>query len=190
MADPPGMGSLRLAGAVVPHRLRSNFQVFTRVTSCVGLTKRSAISSQIIVRNNTLRRNLSSGIFISTSKNVEAYNNTLEDNWRAIQYFLNCDALGGGSTGYDLTNKLVHDNVIKVGTLSGSFGNSITYVSTCSATQVAPYLNGQKNLRFVANRYFVPSTTTRYFVWGLNTFKSWSEWQALGNDATGTYQLR
>jgi hypothetical protein len=42
----------------------------------------------------------------------------------------------------------------------------------------------------VANRYFVPSTTTRYFVWGINTFKSWSEWQALGNDATGTYQLR
>jgi parallel beta-helix repeat protein len=148
------------------------------------------ISSQIIVRNNTLRRNVSSGIFISTSKNIEAYNNTLEDNWRGIQYYLNCDAVGGGNTGYDLTNNSVHDNVIKIGTLSGSFGDALSYVSTCSATQVAPYLNGQKNLRFVANRYFVPSTTTRYFVWGINTFKSWSEWQALGNDTTGTYQLR
>jgi len=66
----------------------------------------------------------------------------------------------------------------------------LSYVSTCSATQVAPYLNGQKNLQFVANRYFVPSTTTRYFVWGINTFKSWTDWQALGNDTTGTFQLR
>jgi len=30
--------------------------------------------------------------------------------------------------------------------------------------------------------------TTRYLVWGINTFKTWSEWQALGADTTGAYQ--
>jgi parallel beta-helix repeat protein len=83
------------------------------------------ISSQIIIRNNTLRRNVSSGIFISSSKNIEAYNTTLEDNFAGIQYYLNCDAVGGGSTGWDLTNNSVHDNVIKVGTLSGSVGDAL-----------------------------------------------------------------
>ena len=148
------------------------------------------ISSQLIIRNNTLRRNTYSGIFISTSKNIEAYNNTLEDNFAGIQYYLNCDAIGGGSIGWDLTNNSVHDNVIKMGTASYSIAGSLSYVSSCSATQVSAYLNGQKNLKFVANQYFVPSSTTRYFVWGINTWKSWIDWEALGNDTTGTYQLR
>jgi parallel beta-helix repeat protein len=146
------------------------------------------ISSQVTVRNNALRRNASSGIFISTSKNIETYNNTLEDNWRGIQYFLNCAVVGGGTSGWDLANNTAHDNTIKVGTTSGSFANSLTYVSNCPPDQVAPYLAGSKNLKFVNNRYFVPSMTTRYLVWGINTFKTWSEWQALGNDPTGAYQ--
>jgi len=146
------------------------------------------ISSQVTVRNNTLRRNASSGIFISTSKNIETYNNTLEDNWRGIQYFLNCAVVGGGNNGWDLANNTAHDNTIKLGTTSGSFENSLTYTSSCPVEQVAPYLAGSKNLKFVNNRYFVPSTTARYLVWGINTFKTWSEWQALGNDKTGAYQ--
>ena len=37
------------------------------------------------IRNNMIRRSGDTGIFISTSKNVETYGNTLEDNWRGIQ---------------------------------------------------------------------------------------------------------
>jgi hypothetical protein len=54
---------------------------------------------------------------------------------------------------------------------------------------VAPYLNGSKNLTFANNTYLVPSLTTKYFVWGFGQLKSWAEWQALGNDMTGVYQL-
>jgi len=146
------------------------------------------ISSQGIIRNNTLRRNAYSGIFISTSKGVEIYNNLLEDNFRGIQYFLNCDAVGGGSIGYDLANVTAHDNTVKVGTQADAFANAVTHLASCTATQVAPYLSGLKGLKFINNQYIVPSLTAKYFVWGFATFKSWSEWQALGNDLTGLYQ--
>jgi parallel beta-helix repeat protein len=146
------------------------------------------ISSQGIIRNNTLRRNAYSGIFISTSKNVEIYNNLLEDNFRGIQYFLNCDAVGGGSIGYDLANNTAHDNTVKVGTDADAYANAVTHLASCTATQVAPYLSGLKGLKFINNQYIVPSMTAKYFVWGFATFKSWSEWQALGNDLTGLYQ--
>ena len=140
------------------------------------------ISSRAVIRNNTVRRNAFSGIFISTSKDVEIYNNTLEDNYRGIQFYLNCAAVGGGSLHYDLSNNTAHDNTVRVGTRSGSFANGVGHLSTCTATQVAPYLNGSKNLKFVGNTYSVPSTTTKYWLWGLNSLKLWSEWSALGQE--------
>jgi hypothetical protein len=53
---------------------------------------------------------------------------------------------------------------------------------------VTPYLSGLKGLKFLNNQYIVPSTTAKPFVWGFATFKSWYEWQTLGNDLTGLYQ--
>ena len=54
------------------------------------------ISGRGLIRKNTVRRSAASGIFIATSKNVEVAENVLEDNFRGIQYFLNCGAVGGG----------------------------------------------------------------------------------------------
>jgi parallel beta-helix repeat protein len=144
------------------------------------------ITSRVVIRNNTVRRNAYSGIFISTSKDMEVSNNTLEDNFRGIQLFLNCAAVGGGRIGWDLANTTVRDNVINVGTASGSFANGLSHVSSCTATQVAPYLSGLKGLTFVNNRYSVPSMTTKYWLWGFGALHVWNEWQALGNDAAGT----
>ena len=93
--------------------------------------------------------------------------------------------MGGGTIGFDLANNSTHDNSVKVGTRSGSFANGFSYLSTCTATQVAPYLNGSKNLTFHNNRYTVPSLSTKYWFWGFGSFKYWIEWQALGHDVDG-----
>ena len=58
-------------------------------------------------------------------------------------------------------------------------------MSSCTSTQVAPYLNGSKNLTFSHNTYRAPSLTGRYWFWG-NAAKSRTEWQGLGQDADGT----
>jgi parallel beta-helix repeat protein len=76
------------------------------------------ISTGATIRNNVVRRSNDTGILISTSKNVEVYGNTLEDHFRGIQLFLNCNAGGGGTLQYDLANNFVHDNSIEVGTKS------------------------------------------------------------------------
>jgi len=144
------------------------------------------ISSGATIRNNVVRRSGDTGIHISTSKNVEAYGNTLEDNFRAIQLFLNCNAVGGGTIKYDLTNDFIHDNTIKVGTRSGSWANTLNSLSSCTATQMAPYLNGSKNLIYDRNNYTVPDVNGRYWVWGYVTFKYWYEWQAIPQDPSGT----
>jgi parallel beta-helix repeat protein len=143
------------------------------------------VSSGAVIRNNTVSRSGDTGIFISTAKNTETYGNTLQDNFRAIQYFLNCSAVGGGTLSYDLSNNSAHDNIVRVGTTSGAFANGFGYLSSCSSTQVAPYLNGSKNLTFTRNTYYVPSLTTKYWLWGLGSLKLWNEWQALGQDTAG-----
>jgi parallel beta-helix repeat protein len=141
------------------------------------------ISSDAIIRNNTIRRSGEAGIMLSVSKNVQIYNNTLDSNFRGITYFLNCGSLAQ-SADFDLTNNTAHDNVITVGTQSGAFANSFGYISSCTSTQVAPYLNGSKNLTFSHNTYRVPSNAA-YWGWG-PAAKYWIEWQALGQDVTGT----
>lgn len=147
------------------------------------------ISAQGVIRDNIVRRSGDTAIFISTSKSVETYRNTLEDNFRGIQYFLNCAAVGGGAIGWDLADNMTYDNTVKVGTRSGSLANMLGYAgSTCTSTQVAPYLSGSKNLRFERNSYIVPSLTVRYWVWGLGSLRSWAEWQTLGHDDTGVVQ--
>jgi parallel beta-helix repeat protein len=148
------------------------------------------ISAGAVIRNNTSRRNGYSGIMISTAKNIQVYNNTLQDNFRGIQYFLNCSAVGEGSLQYDLSNNTVRDNVMRVGTRSGSLASGFSHVSSCSAAQILPYLNRQKGLTFTNNDYDVPTPTSRYFFWGFGSgaVKSWSDWQALGHDTSGSQQ--
>jgi parallel beta-helix repeat protein len=147
------------------------------------------IGGSAVIRNNTVRRTKSSAIFIGTSKDTEIYGNVLEDNYRGIQFFLNCAAVGGGTLKYDLYNVYAHDNSIKVSTQSGAWTTALSYISSCTSSQVSPYLGGSKSLRFVHNTYRVPSLMTKYWVWGLSAFKYWVEWQKLGQDTTGVAVL-
>ena len=64
-----------------------------------------------------------------------------------------------------------------VGTQSYAFASGLSATSSCTSTQLAPYLNGSKNLTFSRDTYSVPSLSyDRYFLWG--GWKGWIEWQA------------
>jgi parallel beta-helix repeat protein len=136
------------------------------------------------IRNNTVRRSGDTGIFISTSQNADIYGNTVEDNFRAITYFVNCGGMVGRDI--DLQNNSAHDNSIRVGTQSGAFGTGMSYTGDCSATQVNTYHNGSKNLRFSHNTYDVPDPGGWYWLW--NGMKQWFQWQGVPQDTDGSVQ--
>ena len=146
----------------------------------IGIALESSIGATI--RNNTVRRHSASeGVFISMSQNAQIYSNTLEANFGGIAYFLNCDSL---SLGEDVKNNAAYDNTVVVGTQTYAYASGFSYVSSCTSTQLAPYLNGSKNLTFSRNAYRVPSLSGRYMLWP--GWKYWNEWQALGQDVGGS----
>jgi hypothetical protein len=145
------------------------------------------ISASGIIRNNVIRRSWDTAVLISTSRDMQIYNNTLDSNFRGITFFMNCPAYGGTGIGFDLVNNTAHHNTIIVGTQSGALANSFSY-GWCTAEQLAPYQNGSKNLTFSSNTYDVPLPTTGKYWYFWDSVKSWSEWQALGKDPGGTVQ--
>jgi parallel beta-helix repeat protein len=146
------------------------------------------ISREGIIRNNIVRRSGWQGIGLVTSKAMEIYGNTIEDSGRGIGLYLYCPApIGVGRTGWDLADNFIHDNVIKVAAASGAFANSFLHAG-CATAQVAPYVDGSKNNRFANNRYFVTAMTGTYWQWGDSTMLTWAEWQARGQDTTGSVQ--
>jgi parallel beta-helix repeat protein len=132
-----------------------------------------------IVRNNLIRRNGEAGIIIISSQDLNVYGNTVQDNFRGIQVFLNCDALVDG---FDLKNNSIHDNAVRVpSSPSRSYGVMLSHVGSCSLTA---YSDRSKNNTYVGNAYTVPNTFGNWFYWEAN--KTWSEWQAVPQDVTGT----
>jgi parallel beta-helix repeat protein len=143
------------------------------------------ISGRGIIRNNVVWRSGEHGVFISTSKDVEIENNSLDDNFRGIQYFVDCGTVGGGAIGWDLTNNIARNNLVGVDAAAGSYASGLSHSSNCTPAQVAAYENGSKRLQFADNRYAVQSTIGSYWLWGGN-LKPFSDWQRLGLDRQGS----
>jgi parallel beta-helix repeat protein len=143
------------------------------------------ISGRGIIRNNVVSRSGDHGVFISTSKDVEIEKNSLDDNVRGIQYFVDCGAVGGGAIRWDLTNNLARNNLVSVDAAAGSYASGLSHSSNCALEQVAAYENGSKRLQFADNRYAVPSTNGSYWLWG-GSLKPFSDWQRLGLDRQGS----
>jgi parallel beta-helix repeat protein len=140
-------------------------------------------SNGSIIRNNSIRRNGDTGVFISTSQNAQIYGNTLDNNFRAITYFVDCGAAADPTRTIDLANNAAHDNSIRVGAQPGAFASGFSYTASCTATQVARYTDGSKNLTFSHNTYYVPSISGWYWFWAQWT--QWWQWQAAGHDVDG-----
>jgi parallel beta-helix repeat protein len=147
------------------------------------------ISIDGTVRNNTVRRNGWHGIALVTSKQITVSGNVLDGNGRGIGLYVNCGApIGGGEyTGWDLADNLVQNNTITVPATGGSYANGMD-MGGCDSSQAQPYLNNAKNNRFVGNTYIVPNTSGSYWHWGSGALFPWSQWQSLGQDATGSIQ--
>jgi parallel beta-helix repeat protein len=173
-----------------------------RVEDNVGVGIYYEVSGQGIIRNNVARRNGEHGVLVSGSHSVDVSGNTLDDNWRGVTFFVDCSRMandggsgGGGAYVYPghtsepfyMQDVSVHDNAITIRAQADVFAAGFGYTG-CTATQLNAYLTGVKNLTFANNDYRVPSMTGWYWLW--NGFKTWAEWQALGQDATGTVQPR
>jgi len=114
------------------------------------------------------------------------YSNTLEDNFRGIQYFVTCSAVGGGAIGWDLANDIAYSNIVRVSAATGSYASGLSYTSDCVPRQIAAYVNGSKRLQFADNRYAVPSIIGNYWLWGAGSLRPFSDWQVLGLDRQGS----
>lgn len=164
-----------------------NSDVVIDATTCSDVTWQCVfpeISQRITVTNTTVIRG-ETGVFVSTSKDVDVSGTTCTDVWRCVTLFVNCDAVGTGAIGADLANVNVHDSVVNVGLRPGSFANSLTYADACSATQIAPYLTGAKNLTFARNAYDVPDPSTSWWLFG-QTMQTFAQWQAHNFDLAGS----
>ena len=131
-----------------------------------------------VVRNNVFRNNgqstkwNGSGLWISTSKNVEVYGNTFEGNKYSTIAVTWTDR--GTSSVYgerQLANLNVHDNVFKLseGFVGVPYGESRIYTS---------------NNRFEDNQWLVTNTLGQWWNWKGMT--GWSGWRSYGFDDAGT----
>lgn len=128
------------------------------------------ISFDCIIRGNRIARNGMDGIFISSSSNVEAYNNIIKGNGTGgVHLFLD------EGRGYELANNFIHDNVISMP--KGSF----TGLTTLNPDP-APY---SANNRFQDDAYVVSDVDGRYWAWD-GAMQTWNGWQAAGQDTNGS----
>ena len=154
------------------------------------------ISATGTIRNNRVRRNGGSGLFISTSRQMEVYGNTFEDNWRDINMFVNCGAISNPgdhyptAIGFDLKDVHIHDNTVRVGTRADTMAGAWSYGGGCTTEQIARYKDpkaGQNN-RYVNNTYAVPNVSAAVWFW--DGWRTFAQWQAGGMDTTGTVTQR
>ena len=133
------------------------------------------------IRNNTVRRTARRrGVYLHVPECPDLQQHA-RSQFRRHRIFPQLRLAVRGS---DVKNNAAYDNTVVVGTQSYAYASGFSSLSSCTSTQLAPYLNGSKNLTFSRNAYRVPSLSGRYFLWG--GWKYWHEWQALGQDVGGS----
>ncbi len=143
------------------------------------------VSGSGTITDNIIRRSDVAGILISCSHNVEVSGNIVEDCAQAISLIVNIAIIGtpsGGKEAFAMQNVSVHDNTVSIRTAGGSYGALLNPFNG----DATPYTNGSKNLTWTHNAYtHSVSTTGAYFYWA-GTTKTFTQWQAIPQDATGT----
>ncbi|MBC7708045.1 carbohydrate-binding protein [Polaromonas sp.] len=171
------------------------------------------ISYKATIRNNIIRNNGNTGygwylgrtgIVTTNSRDVEMYNNYISGNYGGGIVAYQDGRIASNSTigSWELTNLNIHDNTI---IMSRATSGNVYYPNPngqlngimvdCNGvpTPCTRYFSGGNN-RFANNKYFFPTsvgTGTAAFAWygasGNNTTTfNFTNWQAQGQDATGT----
>lgn len=147
------------------------------------------ISYDATIRENTVRRNgtgkdwphwtTGAGIEIVSSRNVEVYGNTVEDNWQGITG-LN-DYRGVGNAGpWVITNLNVHHNAIR-SRVTEDGGGRTGLVDMKGSASFMPEANNQ----FRQNTYSLGTKRT-YFLWMGKELDD-AEWRQYQQDVAGTF---
>lgn len=138
------------------------------------------VSWRAVIRNNIFRRNGTdpdwhgSGVRVSTSSDVEIFNNLFELN-KYSTFFVNATSRGSGLFGpFRTKNLYVHDNLFKMD--EGWVGSPWGKVEIADA---------RMNNRFESNTYLVSDLEREWWMWRPRGSLAWSDWQALGFDAEG-----
>lgn len=145
------------------------------------------------VRNNTTRRNGGSGIMFATTRDSTMSGNVVEDEVRGINLFLDCSITGPRGTPYpgaidfDLARNTISGNTVRLGA-SAVDAIDVGYTN-CSGANLIPYQDNTKANTFTGNIYQVQTMGTSQWLW-FTTFKTFAQWQALPQDATGSVSLR
>jgi parallel beta-helix repeat protein len=142
------------------------------------------ISGQVVIRNNRTARNTGHGIFIANSQQADVHDNTVVRNGGVeIELFLDGNRVA--AEGKNLMNNLIHDNFIDASD-SVPFTNNLAAALGCiNATDGCAAVAESNNNRFVHNTYKIPTRSGKYFYFE-EQHRTWSEWQAIGMDTTGT----
>lgn len=149
------------------------------------------VSYRAIIRNNRVSGNgfgtfgwlYGAGIMVSTSQDVEVTGNTVIDNARGITAVMQ----NRGSDGYGvhtLDNVYVHDNAVTMTATAVDVDGVGSVTGLAQDIGDLSYFSTHNN-RFVNNKYTL-GTATKYFAW-MNGQRTESEWQAYGEDVTGTF---
>jgi hypothetical protein len=118
-------------------------------------------------------------LIIYNSSKVEVYGNVLKDSGVTLRQDTR---LGPGQYGpWELADNYVHDNTF-------TYSSFVMSGMVVDASMDVNLYNSAKNNRFQDNTYDVPDPINgRYWQWR-NSGVSWAQWEAYGNDTTGSVQ--
>jgi parallel beta-helix repeat protein len=142
-------------------------------------------SNLITVRNNTIRRSGSEGLYVTITKNGTFTGNLIEHCPFGIHLFLDAASLFPNSAQAAWEQDLA-DNTVSGNTVHALTGQKLGYFSLSNkglgGISPTPYETNTKNNDWSSNTYFAPDTTGNWFFWdGVN--KTFTTWQALPQDA-------
>jgi hypothetical protein len=155
------------------------------------------ISYQAEIRRNLVRGNGTRtalfynrrvGVLVANSRDVWFHHNRVEDNTGGgVLAAEDVSRNAGGSLHgtWELTNLRVESNTVRfIG--SGANTGQVHGITLYGGSNTEYFT--AKNNRFIDNDYTVPATTTTTGTWFLwqGAQKTWTAWQAYGNDLTGT----
>lgn len=146
------------------------------------------VGYRAVIRRNRVERNgrakpfpgwvVGAGILVSSSSDVEVYENQVIDNWQGIAGLE--DERGQGSHGpWILARLLVHDNVVRQtrASIPGSGRSGVAQAHDGSST-----FKSDDN-RFTGNTYQVVGSSPMFFWMGRDVTDN--EWRRAGHDVTG-----
>ena len=155
-----------------------------------GIGVHYEISIGGIIRRNTFRRTTDSAVYVSTSADMQIYENTFDRCARAVALFVNFPALGLWPWNPDLRDNSIHTNTITVAATAGHYACFLSHLGTGDLTPYRMPTNTRNNV-FDNNIYTLLDPAAFPWLWTAQAspgdgFRDFSGWQAILQDLNGS----